>query len=107
MTKNFAKGFIDHRDVGTRAQAVTKLALHHRERRLHVRPFVIALQKLVTLPHEEVKHVPPHLTLSRFSAFRAVRFERDERHSVFKHLESSDMSSWLDDYGLGELWVDL
>jgi len=30
--------------------------------------------------------------------------ERDERHSVFKHLESADMSSWLDDYGLGELW---
>ncbi len=30
--------------------------------------------------------------------------ERDNRHSVFKHLESSDMSTWLDDYGLGELW---
>jgi predicted ATPase len=30
--------------------------------------------------------------------------ERDDRHSVFKHLESADMSAWLDDYGLGELW---
>lgn len=30
--------------------------------------------------------------------------ERDNWHSVFKHLESSDMSAWLDDYGLGELW---
>lgn len=30
--------------------------------------------------------------------------ERDNRHSVFKHLESADMSAWLDDYGLGELW---
>jgi predicted ATPase len=30
--------------------------------------------------------------------------ERDNRHSVFKHLESTDMSAWLDDYGLGELW---
>ena len=27
--------------------------------------------------------------------------ERDDRHSVFKHLESADMSTWLDDYGLG------
>lgn len=30
--------------------------------------------------------------------------ERDNRHSVFKHLDSADMSTWLDDYGLGELW---
>jgi predicted ATPase len=30
--------------------------------------------------------------------------ERDNWHSVFKHLESADMSAWLDDYGLGELW---
>jgi predicted ATPase len=30
--------------------------------------------------------------------------ERSDRHSVFKHLESADMSTWLDDYGLGELW---
>ncbi|PYJ69249.1 MAG: chromosome segregation protein SMC [Verrucomicrobia bacterium] len=30
--------------------------------------------------------------------------ERDERHSVFKHLESADMSAWLEDYSLGELW---
>jgi predicted ATPase len=30
--------------------------------------------------------------------------ERDDRHSVFKRLETADMSAWLDDYGLGELW---
>ncbi len=30
--------------------------------------------------------------------------ERGDRHSVFKRLESADMSTWLDDYGLGELW---
>jgi predicted ATPase len=30
--------------------------------------------------------------------------ERDARHSVFKHLESADMSAWLEDYSLGELW---
>jgi predicted ATPase len=30
--------------------------------------------------------------------------ERVDRASAFKHLESADMSAWLDDYGLGELW---
>jgi predicted ATPase len=30
--------------------------------------------------------------------------ERENRASVFKHLKSADMSAWLDDYGLGELW---
>jgi predicted ATPase len=30
--------------------------------------------------------------------------EREERASVFKHLESADMSAWLEDYSLGDLW---
>jgi predicted ATPase len=30
--------------------------------------------------------------------------ERDQRQSVFKHLDAADMSTWLDDYSLGELW---
>ena len=30
--------------------------------------------------------------------------ERQNRESVFRHLESADMSAWLENYALGELW---
>lgn len=30
--------------------------------------------------------------------------DRENGESLFKHLKSADMSSWLEDYGLGELW---
>lgn len=30
--------------------------------------------------------------------------ERENRQSIFRHLESADMSAWLDSYSLGELW---
>lgn len=30
--------------------------------------------------------------------------ERENRASVFKHLESADMTAWLENYSLGELW---
>ena len=30
--------------------------------------------------------------------------DREEGESVFYHLKEADMSSWLEDYGLGELW---
>jgi predicted ATPase len=30
--------------------------------------------------------------------------EREDRASVFKHLESANMSAWLEDYSLGDLW---
>ncbi len=30
--------------------------------------------------------------------------ERTDRQSIFQHLESADMSAWLENYSLGELW---
>lgn len=30
--------------------------------------------------------------------------ERDQGSSVFRHLKEADMSAWLEDYSLGELW---
>jgi len=30
--------------------------------------------------------------------------ERRDGASVFEHLEAKDMSNWLEDYSLGELW---
>jgi predicted ATPase len=30
--------------------------------------------------------------------------DREDNQSVFRHLNQADMTAWLDDYGLGELW---
>jgi predicted ATPase len=30
--------------------------------------------------------------------------EREDHHSIFKHLVNADMSAWLENYSLGELW---
>jgi predicted ATPase len=30
--------------------------------------------------------------------------DREDNQSVFRHLSQTDMSAWLNDYGLGELW---
>lgn len=30
--------------------------------------------------------------------------DREDRQSVFRHLKGEDMTAWLDDYALGELW---
>jgi len=30
--------------------------------------------------------------------------DRQDNQSVFRHLSQQDMTAWLDDYGLGELW---
>jgi predicted ATPase len=30
--------------------------------------------------------------------------DRKEGQSIFRHLKTADMSAWLEDYGLGELW---
>lgn len=30
--------------------------------------------------------------------------ERSDSQSVFRHLSQQDMSAWMDDYGLGEMW---
>src|SRR2546425_1189733 len=80
VTEDFAKRFVDHCHIGTRPKAVTKLALHHREGRFYVRPFVVALQKLVTLPHEEVIHVAVGAASpSGPTVAGAIRLKRDER----------------------------
>jgi predicted ATPase len=30
--------------------------------------------------------------------------DRRDNQSIFRHLKHADMSTWLDDYSLGELW---
>ena len=42
--------------------------------------------------------------VNQFEPEDIIVVEREERHSVFRHLDKADMQSWLDDYGLGDLW---
>lgn len=42
--------------------------------------------------------------VNQFEPEDVIVVEREQRHSVFRHLEKTDMQSWLDDYGLGDLW---
>lgn len=79
MAEDLTQRFVDHRDVGFGAQGVAKLALHHRKCRFDVRPLVIALKKLFTFPHDEVKHVAPRLVLPGYSPVSAVGLEGDKR----------------------------
>lgn len=42
--------------------------------------------------------------LNQFEPHHIWTVERADNQSVFRHLNDADMSSWLDDYSLGELW---
>jgi predicted ATPase len=44
------------------------------------------------------------LLLNEFVPEDVVVVERSEGQSVFRRLESSQLSNWLSDYTLGELW---
>jgi hypothetical protein len=56
VTKDFAKGLVDHGSIGLGTKAVTKFSFHHREGRFEVRPLVVAGQVLFVLPYKEVEH---------------------------------------------------
>ena len=42
--------------------------------------------------------------VNQFEPDDAIVVEREDQQSVFRHLDRADMESWLDDYGLGDLW---
>jgi predicted ATPase len=42
--------------------------------------------------------------VNQFEPEHVWTVDREDGQSVFRHLSRSDMSAWLDDYGLGELW---
>jgi predicted ATPase len=42
--------------------------------------------------------------VNQFEPEQVWAVDRAESQSVFRHLGGSDMSAWLDDYALGELW---
>jgi predicted ATPase len=42
--------------------------------------------------------------VNQFEPEQIVVVEREEGHSIFRHLDSASMQDWLEDYGLGDLW---
>lgn len=42
--------------------------------------------------------------VNQFSPEDVIVVDREDNQSVFKRLQSQDLESWLEDYGLGELW---
>ena len=42
--------------------------------------------------------------LNHFSPEDVIVVERENKQSVFRRLEDEDLSSWLEEYSLGELW---
>jgi predicted ATPase len=42
--------------------------------------------------------------VNQFEPEQVWTVDREDRQSVFRHLSRADMSGWLDDYALGELW---
>ncbi len=42
--------------------------------------------------------------VNQFEPEQVWAVDREDRQSVFRHLNRADMSGWLDDYALGELW---
>lgn len=42
--------------------------------------------------------------VNQFEPEDIIVVEREEQQSIFRHLDKADMQSWLDDYGLGDLW---
>lgn len=42
--------------------------------------------------------------VNQFEPEDVIVVEREDQESVFRRLDRADMQSWLDDYGLGDLW---
>ena len=42
--------------------------------------------------------------VNQFQPEQVWAVDREDGQSVFRHLSSADMSAWLDDYALGDLW---
>jgi len=77
MTENFAERFVDHRNIGLAAKAISELTLHHGERGLDVAALVIVLQKLIAPELEVMIHPLPRPT----AIPPMMGSERDERRS--------------------------
>lgn len=80
---------VDEPELGLHPSAISVLAnlLQSAAKRTQV---LISTQSVTLVNHFEPQDV--------------VVVEREEGQSVFRRLDRADMTSWLDDYGLGDLW---
>lgn len=80
---------IDEPELGLHPYAISVLAnlLQSAATKTQV---LISTQSVTLVNHFEPRHV--------------VVVEREEGQSVFKRLDRADMTNWLEDYGLGDLW---
>ena len=80
---------VDEPELGLHPSAISVLAnlLQSAAKRTQV---LISTQSVTLVNHFEPQDV--------------VVVERKEGQSVFRRLDRADMTSWLDDYGLGDLW---
>jgi predicted ATPase len=80
---------LDEPELGLHPAAVTLLASLLSS--VSTRTQVIVATQSVTL-------------VNQFEPEQVWAVDREDRQSVFRHLSRADMSGWLDDYALGELW---
>src|SRR6202023_2542060 len=73
VAQDFAKGFIDHRGIGFRADRVAELPLDGGESRFDIAPFVVVGQELLPPVLEVMEHLLEQATYPA----RCVALERD------------------------------
>jgi predicted ATPase len=80
---------LDEPELGLHPYAITLLA--DLLKQAATKTQVIAATQSVTL-------------INRLEPADIIVVDREEKQSVFRHLDNKNISEWLDDYGLGELW---
>lgn len=80
---------IDEPELGLHPFAITKLA---------------AMMKSASSKSQIIISTQSVYLLDQFDAEDVIVVEREDKQSVFRRLDSSSLSSWLDDFSLGEIW---
>ena len=80
---------IDEPELGLHPYAITLLA---------------ALLKKVTAKTQVIIATQSAGLVNQLSPEDIIVVEREERQSIFKHLDKDDIENWLEEYGLGDLW---
>jgi len=75
VREELADRLVDLTLIATSEHRVAELQLHHRERRLNVRPAVVVLEVVLTLQLEVMVHARPRRALRRSDR---IRLERNE-----------------------------
>ncbi|MEZ4930544.1 MAG: AAA family ATPase [Saprospiraceae bacterium] len=80
---------IDEPELGLHPFAIAKLAALIKKAAVHSQ-IIISTQSIafcLTILLEDI-----------------IVVEREDNQSIFKHLKGNELSSWLEDYSIGELW---